>query len=172
MSLGKNMPVLQETEFGWVIAGNMFLNFGCNVSLDCSSVSHSDNQLNDSVRKFWEIEEIVNKNKALSVDESLQHENIANPLAVEKIKWSFIPARSPTFGSIWEAGIKSVKHHIRRVIGNKALTFEEFATVLTQTEAVLNSRPLCPLSEDPDDVNALAPGPSFYHWKLWSKQYK
>nr|CAI5826088.1 unnamed protein product [Callosobruchus analis] len=89
---------------------------------------------------------------------SLQHENIANRLAVEKIKWSFIPARSPTFGSIWEAGIKSVKHHIRRVIGNKALTFEEFATVLTQIEAVLNSRPLCPLSEDPDDVNALTPG--------------
>nr|CAI5846059.1 unnamed protein product [Callosobruchus analis] len=89
---------------------------------------------------------------------SLQQENIANRLAVEKIKWSFIPARSPTFGSIWEAGIKSVKHHIRRVIGNKALTFEEFATVLTQIEAVLNSRPLCPLSEDPDDVNALTPG--------------
>ncbi|XP_014370711.2 uncharacterized protein LOC106720507 [Papilio machaon] len=76
----------------------------------------------------------------------------------QNIKFSFIPPYSPHFGGLWEAGIKSCKYHLRRVLGNAHLTFEEFATVLTQIEAVLNSRPLVPLSSDPSDGYPLSPG--------------
>lgn len=47
---------------------------------------------------------------------------------------------------------------IRRVIGDRLMTFEEMTTLFTQIEAVLNSRPLCALTEDPDDLNVLTPG--------------
>jgi len=77
---------------------------------------------------------------------------------VENITWSFNPPSAPHMGGLWEAGVKSVKHHLARVIGEQLLTYEEFYTVLTQTEAVLNSRPLCPLSTDPNDLSALTPG--------------
>lgn len=76
----------------------------------------------------------------------------------ENICWSFNPPSAPHFGGLWEAGIKSVKSHLMRVIGHQILTYEELYTVLVQIEATLNSRPLCPLSSDPHDLSVLTPG--------------
>ena len=73
------------------------------------------------------------------------------------IKFSFIPPYAPHFGGLWEAGVKSCKHHLRRVVGGINLTYEEFSTVLAQTEAILNSRPLTALSTDPNDLQPLTP---------------
>ncbi|XP_029154848.1 uncharacterized protein LOC114929767 [Nylanderia fulva] len=71
----------------------------------------------------------------------------------------FISRRAaPHFGGLWEAAVKSTKFHLRRVIGETTLTFEELSTLLAQIEACLNSRPLQALSDDPEDVSALTPG--------------
>ncbi|XP_011644659.1 uncharacterized protein LOC105429446, partial [Pogonomyrmex barbatus] len=75
----------------------------------------------------------------------------------QSIEWKFIPPHAPHMGDIWEAGIKSCKYHLKRVIGEMRLVFEEFMTVLAQIEACLNSRPLCQLSSDPNDLQALTP---------------
>jgi hypothetical protein len=75
-----------------------------------------------------------------------------------RIKWKYIPPAAPNFGGLWEAGVKSIKYHMKRVIGNSTLTFEEMATLLTQIEACLNSRPLYPLNDDPDSLQPLTPG--------------
>jgi hypothetical protein len=83
---------------------------------------------------------------------------IANLLANDGTTWKFNPPSAPHFGGKWEAGVKSVKFHLRRVIGEASLTYEEFSTLLIQIEAVLNSRPLCPISDDSTDVTALTPG--------------
>ncbi|XP_072403133.1 uncharacterized protein [Diabrotica undecimpunctata] len=75
-----------------------------------------------------------------------------------QIQWKFIPPRSPHHGGIWEAAIKSFKYHLVRIMGNSNFTFEELSTVLSQIEAVLNSRPICALSDDPSDFSFLTPG--------------
>lgn len=83
---------------------------------------------------------------------------IADAAAAVGTTWEFIPPSAPHFGGLWEASVKSTKHHLRRVVGTQLLSYEEFATVLTQVEAVLNSRPICPLSSDPSDLETLTPG--------------
>ena len=62
------------------------------------------------------------------------------------------PERAPHFGGLWEAAVKSMKFHLKRVIANTKFTFEEFTTILTQV--CLNSRPLTPMSCDSDAVEA------------------
>ncbi|XP_076652425.1 uncharacterized protein LOC143358835 [Halictus rubicundus] len=83
---------------------------------------------------------------------------IANTLANDGTRWKFNPPSSPHFGGKWEAAVKSVKFHLKRVIGDTGHTYEEFSTLLSQVEAILNSRPLCPLSDDPTNPSALTPG--------------
>lgn len=84
--------------------------------------------------------------------------DIASSLANNGTEWHFIPPHAPNFGGLWEAGIKSTKHHLCRIIGDSTLTYEELATVLAQVEACLNSRPLSIASPDPDDPTPLTPG--------------
>jgi hypothetical protein len=85
-------------------------------------------------------------------------EHISNFAVQQGINLHFIPTCSPHMGGIWEAGIKSMKFHLRQVVGNAKLTFEEFYTLPCQAEAVLNSRPTCPLSNNPDNFHVLTPG--------------
>ncbi|XP_050338299.1 uncharacterized protein LOC126764690 [Bactrocera neohumeralis] len=67
----------------------------------------------------------------------------------EGFKFAFIPPRTPHFGGLWEAAVKSAKHLAVRAMGNVLLTAEEQGTLLAEVEAILNSRPLAPISQEP-----------------------
>ncbi|XP_035224399.1 uncharacterized protein LOC118197041 [Stegodyphus dumicola] len=60
-------------------------------------------------------------------------------------------------GGWWECIIQMVKKILRRVLGRACLRYEELCTILCDTEAVINARPLNYLSEDPDDLMPLTP---------------
>ncbi|KAJ8730047.1 hypothetical protein PYW07_017085 [Mythimna separata] len=83
---------------------------------------------------------------------------IAELLSLERTTWHFIPPHAPNFGGLWEAGVRSAKTHLKKVIGDSTLTYEELTTVLTQVEACLNSRPISVLSDDPNDPLPLTSG--------------
>lgn len=100
----------------------------------------------------------ADKELATSYQSALRDPNFLNSTALDNISWYFIPPSAPHFGGMWEAGVKSVKHHLRRVLGDHSLSFEELSTLLCQIEACLNSRPIAPLSDDVDDLQCLTPG--------------
>ncbi|XP_054746106.1 uncharacterized protein LOC129250509 [Anastrepha obliqua] len=76
----------------------------------------------------------------------------------EGIEWKFIPPRSPHFGGLWESAVKLAKYHLRRAIGCNVLSHDELHTIVCQAEAIVNSRPLTPISSDPNDLRSLTPG--------------
>lgn len=72
--------------------------------------------------------------------------------------WNFNPPAAPHFGGLWEAAVRSTKTLLSRVMGCHHPTLEELSTVLCRIEAVLNSRPLTPMSSSPLDLDYLTPG--------------
>ncbi|CAK1594516.1 unnamed protein product [Parnassius mnemosyne] len=84
---------------------------------------------------------------------------IAEYLEANNTEWHFIPPHAPNFGGLWEAGVKSTKFHLKRVIGDSTLTYEEMTTFLNQVEACLNSRPISVINfTDPGEPLPLTPG--------------
>lgn len=86
---------------------------------------------------------------------SLSQERITRELAQEGITWYFNPPSSPHMGGIFEAMLKQEKRAMRAVVNDQVLPEETLHTVLVETEAFINSRPLTPVS---DDVNIYMQG--------------
>lgn len=54
----------------------------------------------------------------------------------EGISWHFISPRAPHFDVLWERLLKSGKFHLKRIVANATLTYEEILMLLKQIEAV------------------------------------
>ncbi|CAG7723225.1 unnamed protein product [Allacma fusca] len=101
-------------------------------------------------REIWRIYEFVQ-----STDSG---QRIQQFLSARSVTWHFNPPSSPHFGGLWESGVRVVKGHLRHAIGLTSLNFEDYATLLAQVESCVNSRPLDPLSCNPEDLSVLTPG--------------
>lgn len=89
---------------------------------------------------------------------SWQHEDFLQRLTTLQTEWVFITPSAPHQGGLWEAAVRRMKFHLKRVIGAQLLTSDAYRTILAQIGAILNSRPLCAVSDDIDDLDALTPG--------------
>ncbi len=74
------------------------------------------------------------------------------------VNWHHIPPRAPHFGGLWEAGVKGMKTLLRKLVTPHHLRFDELYTLLTEVEAILNSRPLTPLNSTNVEETTLTPG--------------
>ncbi|XP_074099028.1 uncharacterized protein LOC141527441 [Cotesia typhae] len=98
-----------------------------------------------------------NELKRLFSKATSESKELQRLLTNDGTNWKFNPPGAPHMGGKWEAAVKSVKRHIQSSISETKFTFEDFSTLLAQVEAVLNSRPLSALSDDPEDLSALTP---------------
>ena len=82
---------------------------------------------------------------------------IEEQLSQDQIVWKFNPPGAPHFGGVWERLIRSCKKAMINILGSRRLTDETLNTTMCMVEQVLNARPLTPVSNDPNDMEALTP---------------
>ena len=73
-------------------------------------------------------------------------------------------SKAPHEAGTWERLVKSTKHILLKICRNALLNYVEFQTVLKETQALLNDRPLLQLSSDALDV--LTPSMLIYSKRL------
>ena len=77
----------------------------------CPSTIQSDNGSNFKGTKN-DLQELYRFLKKTATDSSVAHY-----LSSQLIQWTMIPEKSPHFGGLWEAAVKSAKFHLKRIVG-------------------------------------------------------
>ena len=82
---------------------------------------------------------------------------VRHALAQRRIRFLYIPARSPHWGGVYERLIGLVKSALKKVLGRSLITLAELYTLIKEIQAVLNDRPLTSLNSEIDDLEPLTP---------------
>ena len=75
-------------------------------------------------------------------------------------KWILNPPHAPHFGGAWERLIGIVKRILSAILSepvNQHLTHDVFCTLMAEVTAIVNQRPLLPVSNDPENPSVLSP---------------
>lgn len=85
----------------------------------------------------------------------LDWERIAKHSSALQIEWYFNPPAAPWWSGWWERLIGILKTLLRK-IGKASLSYESLNTILCDAEAIINTRPLTYISEDPENLKPLS----------------
>jgi hypothetical protein len=72
-------------------------------------------------------------------------------------KWLFNPPYGSHHGGAWERCIRTARKILNALVKNQVLDDDQLVTLMAEVEAVMNSRPLTAVSDDPRDPCALTP---------------
>ncbi|XP_042900642.1 uncharacterized protein [Parasteatoda tepidariorum] len=111
------------------------------------SILYSDNakafkKANNELKKWWN---------------QINDPQVKNMFASKNIVWKFIVEKSPWWGGFWERQIRTVKTCLKKIIGKSSLTLKELETVFLEIEAMINSRPITYLYNEPSEPSPLTP---------------
>ena len=84
-------------------------------------------------------------------------QQIEKRLQQDNIKWVFQLPAAPHMSGVWERLVKMAKRHLSALIGSRLVSDFELRTLFTEVEGIMNSRPITPVSSDPQDLETLTP---------------
>jgi len=118
-----------------------------------AKVIHSDNQttFHKAAKVFKASGQRMNK--LTNIDPNIVEDKLAN----QGVSWKFITERASHRGGHWERVCRQLKEPLRKVLGKALLSYTEMMTVLTDIEAMINSRPLTYIGDDIRDGRVITP---------------
>ena len=109
--------------------------------------------ISDNAAQFKLVKTVIDKQwKQLFFDEE-----VVTYFSDKGIRWQFTTALAPWQGGFYERLVGLVKRCLRKAIGAKRLTLEQFVVILSEVEAVLNTRSLTYVYEDFESGFTLTP---------------
>ena len=87
----------------------------------------------------------------------LQQQKIADNLNENNIKWYINLPSSPWMGGVMESLVKITKKCLKEALKDHIVSEETLHTYLEETESNVDSRPLTPVANNPNDIESLAP---------------
>ena len=92
--------------------------------------------------------------------ESLQRldkTKIENVMITKGITWHFSPPYASNFGGVWERLIRSIRRALNATCREQIVSDDTLQTLFCEAEAIVNSRPLTRVNDDPDSLQPLSP---------------
>ena len=97
-------------------------------------------------------------------------------LDVQNIVWRFNPPHSSHMGGVWERMIGIARRILNSMLSenkHRNLTHEVLCTFMYEVTAIINSRPLVPVSTDPEQPLVLSPSVLLTQkTNMWDKDFK
>ena len=87
----------------------------------------------------------------------LNQQQIHDFLLQKNIEWRFNPPTASYMGGAWERMIRSIRRIFGALLKGQTLTDELLTTLMAEVEGIINSRPLVPVTMDPEFDEPLTP---------------
>ena len=84
-------------------------------------------------------------------------EKIEQFLMQRNVKWIFNTPKASHHGGVWERCIRTVRKVLNAITKEQVLDDERLYTPMCEVEAIVNSRPITKVLDDPKDLEALTP---------------
>ena len=94
--------------------------------------------------------------------------SVQNALTQKRIRFLYIPARSPHWGGVYERLIGLTKTSLKKILGRSLITLAEMCTLIKEIQAILNDRPLTSLNSDIHDLQPLTPNHLLFGFNVTS----
>ena len=97
----------------------------------------------------------------------LENNETNNFFIQNQIKFHFSPAKDASCNGASESAVRIFKHSFKRIVHRKLLNFDDFNTIVQQSTAFVNTRPLCSNNNQLiDDIDVLTPEKLLYGHEL------
>ena len=83
--------------------------------------------------------------------------SVSKLLLADGVEWKFIPIQSPFMGGHFERNLGTVKSVIKKAMGKRVLSRDQFDTLIAYTECIVNDRPISYICSNDENQAPLTP---------------